>query len=117
MLEIGGQHPVTALFGINPSVLPDFETPSLAITDEQLSPNHAANQGSVRLREIAVKCMIEATAQSRLAIADKRKPEETADHLSSKQVTSLTIIANQKDFMQHILQAGEDQQSFVTSLD
>ena len=53
------------------SVLPDFETTSLAITDEQLSPDDAANRGSVRLREIAVKCMVEATAQSRLTIANK----------------------------------------------
>ena len=71
ILEIGGQHPIAAAFGINPSVLPDVQTSSLAITDEQLSPDHAANRGSVTLREIAVKCMVEATAQSRLTIADR----------------------------------------------
>ena len=71
LLDIGGQHPITAVCGIHPSVLPDFETTSLAITDDQLSPDHAANCGSVRLRETAAKCMVEATAQSRLTIADK----------------------------------------------
>ena len=50
MLDIGGQHPITAAFGIHPLVLPDFETTSLAITYEQLSPDRAANRGSVRLR-------------------------------------------------------------------
>ena len=71
MLEICGQHPITEVFGVHPSVLPDFAPSSLAITDEQLSPDHAANRDSVRLGEIAVKCMVEATTQSRLIIADK----------------------------------------------
>ena len=84
MLEIGGQHPITAVFGIHPSVLPDFETSSLAITDEQLSPDHAANRGSVRLRYIAVKCVVEATAQSRLTIADKTQAQRDGRELEFK---------------------------------
>ena len=47
MLEVGGQHPILAVFGIHPLLLPDFETSSLAILGEQPSPDHAAHRGIV----------------------------------------------------------------------
>ena len=31
MLEIGGAHPITAVLGIQPSILPDFENTSLSV--------------------------------------------------------------------------------------
>ena len=71
MLEIGGAHPITAVLGIRPSVLPDFESSTLSVTDDMLGPEDSIGRGSVILREIAMKCMTEATAQSRMAIADK----------------------------------------------
>ena len=94
MLDIGGQHPITAVCGIHPSVLPDSETPLLAITDEQLSPDHAANRGSVRLREIAVKCMVEATTQSRLTIADKTQARRDSRELYFKTVDLVDYYRN-----------------------
>ena len=69
---------------MNPSVLPDFETTSLAITDEQLSPDHAANRGSVRLREIAVTCMVKPPLKADLPLQTRLKQEETADNLIFK---------------------------------
>ena len=70
MLEIGGVHPITAVLGNQPSILPDFENTSLSVRDDVLGDENAADRSSVRLREIAVKCMAEAIAQSRIAIAD-----------------------------------------------
>ena len=34
MLEIGGAHPITAVLGIQPSILPDFENTSLSVRDD-----------------------------------------------------------------------------------
>ena len=36
MLEIGGARPITAVLGITPSVLPDFESSTLSVTDDML---------------------------------------------------------------------------------
>ena len=71
MLEIGETHPIPAVRGMRPSVLPDFESSTLSSTDDMLGPENSVGRGSVRLREIEAKCMIEATAQIIMAIADK----------------------------------------------
>ena len=66
MLEIGGAPPITAVLGSQPSIL----NTSLSVRCDVLGEEHAADRNSVRLREIAVKCMVEAISQSRIAIAD-----------------------------------------------
>ena len=53
-----------------PSIVHDFENASLSVRDDSLGDENAADRSSVRLREIAAKCMVEAIAQSRIAIAD-----------------------------------------------
>ena len=78
MLEVGGAHPITAVLGIKPHVLPDFESSSLALTDDYLGSEFAASRGTVRLREIAVRAMIEATARARVDIAHKTRTRRSS---------------------------------------
>lgn len=79
MLQIGGAHPITAVLGIAPSILPDFESTLVQSADDDLDETHAANRASVRLREIAIKCMVEATAQSRMSIANKTQTRRAGE--------------------------------------
>ena len=63
MLEIGGYAPITAAMGIRPSFLPqmDFESTSVAMNDDTVRQEAHFDRSSVRLREIAVRSMIEYT--------------------------------------------------------
>ena len=78
MLEIGGVHPITAVLGIKPKIMPDLEaTENSKIHDLATSlpadpdVSHAGNRQCMRLRELAVAAMVQATAQSRIDIANK----------------------------------------------
>ena len=43
----------------------------MSVTEDYVGPEHVANRGSIRLREVAVACMLEATALNRIKIAEK----------------------------------------------
>ena len=52
MLEIGETHPIPAVRGMRPYVLPDFESSTFSSTDDMLGPENSVGGRSVRLREI-----------------------------------------------------------------
>ena len=52
MLEIGETHPIPAVRGMRPYVLPDFESSTFSSTDDMFGPENSVGRRSVRLREI-----------------------------------------------------------------
>ena len=44
MLEIGGSHPIPAVLGIQPSILPDVENTSLSVRDDVLGDEHVQTE-------------------------------------------------------------------------
>ena len=52
MLEIGETHPIPAVRGMRPYVLPDVESSTFSSTDDMLGPENSVGRRSVRLREI-----------------------------------------------------------------
>ena len=69
MLTIGGATPMEAVYGKNPPLLSDLETPS----DAQADDDQGARSHNHRAREVVLGKMVETSAQARLARATRRK--------------------------------------------
>ena len=71
MMNVGGFNPITSVLGIKPQVLPDSETTTLSVVDDMIGRLDDPNRACLRLREMSVAAMINATARNRLSVAER----------------------------------------------
>ena len=69
-LNVGGFSPFQALFGRFPAVLSDLEAAGISSIADGETSLASASRHAVRLRELALSSMIEATAQARMRMAE-----------------------------------------------
>ena len=80
-VNIGGYSPFQAVFGRLPHILADLDTANVSAMDDSKGGIPGISRHAIRLREIAVSSIVQATAQSRMQIAERTKTRLSAEHL------------------------------------
>ena len=80
-MSAAGYSPYQALYGRLPPVMSEFEPKSETMLDDQSSGVPAVSQHHLRLRECAVKSMVELTAQQRIKRAAAARTRRTTEAL------------------------------------
>lgn len=82
IVTIGGHSPHEAVFVTRPhSLLPDLEEKNISVLGDTTGMEHGVNRHSLRLREIALGAMVQATAQARMQLADRSRTRRTGEQL------------------------------------
>jgi len=79
MVVVGGTTPYVGLFGRFPRILAEFENQTISGASDHDGVNATASQHVARLRELAILAITEATAQSRLKLAERSRTATAAE--------------------------------------
>ena len=90
-LNVGGYSPFQALYGRFPAVLSDLETSSQSVVFDDSGSIAGASRSVIRLREIALSAMVEATALSRMRLAENYNSRLSGDLLGLEVGDSVDI--------------------------
>ena len=69
------------MFGRLPHLLADLDTANVSAMDDSYGDIQGISHHAIRLREITISSMVQATAQSRMQLAERTKTRMSAEHM------------------------------------